>query len=174
MGQNATPVYNKLMPKPTISLEAAHAHRRVIATSHGIPWDLPADRPHWRNLVAGHAIVVGDTTYKEQGTLEDSYNVVISHNPDLLVPKGIVASSIDEALRLASEHEATEVFVVGGASVFAQTIAQADRLYLTIIDLEVPDGSRFFPEYEHDFHIVKDEAGHDNGLDYRFTVWERN
>jgi dihydrofolate reductase len=162
------------MTKPLISLEAAHAHERVIANHKGIPWKLPADQKHWRSLIDGHAIIVGDTTYKEQGTMEESFNVVISRQTDLQIPKGAVAASVEEAIKTASEHETEEIFVVGGASIFAQTIAQADRLYLTIIDLDVPDGIRFFPEYENDFHLIDDEPGQDNGLNFHFTVWERN
>lgn len=159
--------------KPRISLEAAHAHNRVIANAHGIPWHLPTDQDHWRSLIAGHAIIVGDTTYKEQGTMEDSYNIVISRQTDLVVPKGTVASSVDEAIEIGRKHEAGEIFVVGGASIFAQTIFQADRLYLTIIDLEVPEATRTFPEYEKDFKLIDDQPGTDNGLNYRFTIWER-
>lgn len=161
------------MNKPLISLEAAHAHNRVIATDHGIPWDLPADQKHWRNLIIGHAIIVGDTTYKEQGVMAESFNVVISHHGDLKIPHGQVATSVQAALEIAREHESSEIFVVGGASVFAQTIDLADRLYLTIIDLEVPDGSRYFPEYEANFRLIKSHDGQDNGLNFKFTVWER-
>jgi len=162
------------MNKPLISLEAAHGHNRVIATTNGIPWKLPADSQHWRSLIAGHAIVVGDATFKEQGVMQDSYNVVISHDTNLVVGKGEVANSIDQALEIAKAHEQSEVFVVGGASVFSQTIAQADKLYLTLVDLDVPEGIKFFPEYEQDFHLVKDQPGSDNGINFRFTIWERN
>lgn len=162
------------MNKPIISLEAAHGHDRVIATADGVPWKLPADSKHWRTLIIGHAIIVGDTTYLEQGTMQESFNVVISHNQELDVPKGAVATSVEHALEIAREHEQSEIFVVGGASVFAQTIDQADKLYLTIIDTEVPEGIKFFPEYERDFHLVSEIPGSDNGLNFRFTIWERN
>ena len=106
--------------------------------------------------------------------MADSYNVVISRNSSLAVPKGIVASSVDEAIKIACEHESEEVFVVGGASIFEQTIDKANRLYLTIIDLNVPDATRYFPEYEKDFHLISEGSGRDNNLNYRFTIWERN
>jgi len=106
--------------------------------------------------------------------MADSYNVVISRDATLAVQKGVVATSVEEAIKLATEHESEEIFVVGGASIFEQTIARADRLYLTIIDLEIDNPTRFFPEYEDDFHLIKEESGRDNDLNYRFTIWERN
>lgn len=157
-----------------LSIVAAHAHDRVIGTAQGIPWHLPADQAHWRGLVAGHAIIVGDNTYKEQGTLEDSYNVVISRDTSLSIPKGTVATSVDEAIKLAGEHEPEEIFVVGGASIFEQTITLADRLYLTIIDLDIPLATKYFPEYLSDFSITANDPANDQGINFRFTVWERN
>lgn len=162
------------MNKPIISLEAAHGQNRVIATANGVPWKLPADSTHWRGLIVGHAIIVGETTYREQGTMEDSINIIIGRNITEAIPKGFAASSVEEALKIAGEHESQEIFVVGGASIFAQTIAQADKLYLTIVDVAVPEGIKYFPEYENNFHLVSDLAGRDNNLGYRFTVWQRN
>ena len=166
-------MYYRCMNKPIISLEAAHGHNLVIANAKGIPWKLPADSKHWRSLIVGHAIVVGDATFKEQGVMQDSYNVVISHDAGLAVDKGEVAPLVEEALSIAAAHESSEIFVVGGASVFAQTIAHADKLYLTIIDVDVPDGIKFFPEYKADFELINETSGHDNGLDFRFTIWQR-
>lgn len=156
-----------------ISLEAALAHNRVIGAGGKIPWELPVDRKHWRSLVRGHALIVGQATYAQQGSLEDSINIVVTKNADLVVPEGLAATSIDQALELARQHETSEIFVVGGASIFEQTIAQADKLYLTLIDLEVPNGDRFFPEYEHDFEIIREEPGSDNGLNFKFVELAR-
>lgn len=167
-------VYNEAMNQPLISLVAAHAHKRVIATNHGIPWKLAADSAHWRGLIVGHAIIVGDTTYREQGTMADSTNIVIGHNITEAIPKGFAAASVEEALKIAGQHENKEVFVVGGASIFAQTITGADKLYLTLVDLDIADGSRFFPEYENDFHMISATPQNQDGLKFSFTLWERN
>ena len=158
---------------PIIVLEAALAHNRVIGAGGQVPWDLPVDRAHWRGLVKGHALIVGEATYEQQGSLEDSINIVVTGNAELAVKDGLAATSIDRAISLAREHESTEIFVVGGASIFEQTIALADKLYLTLIDLDVPNGDRFFPEYEDDFTVTSQKSGHDNGLDYRFVILKR-
>lgn len=156
------------MPRPLISLEAALGRGRVIGAKGQVPWSLPDDSHHWRDLVKGHAIIVGAATYKAQGTLEDSYNVVVGHGVGQ-VPKGQAVESIEEAIEVASQHEHDEIFVVGGASIFEQTIDQADKLYLTLIDVDVPDGDRFFPEYENDFEVVSEtEPKTQNGLTYRY------
>ncbi len=158
---------------PIISLEAALAHGRVIGAGGKVPWDLPADRAHWRGLVHGHAIIVGEATWRQEGSLKGSVNVVVTSKPELVVDGGFAATSIAAAVALAKQHETKEIFVVGGASIFEQTITLADKLYLTLIDLDVPTGDRFFPAYEEDFKATGEESGRDNGLDYRFVMLER-
>jgi dihydrofolate reductase len=157
--------------KPTVSIVAGLAHHRVIGLNGKVPWDIKADREHWRGLVRGHAVIMGGATYAVQGSLADSFNVVVQ-SEDTEVPGGAVAHSIDEALRLAGEHESKEIFVEGGASIFEQTIGLADKLYLTYVDAEL-EGDRYFPEYEDQFTEISREDHADNQPPYSFVVLER-
>lgn len=161
------------MNQPPISLVAALGHERAIGRNGQVPWHLPADQKHWRGLVRGHAVIMGSATYSGLGVLDNSTNIVVS-SQNINVPGGLVAHSLEKAFDLARQHDNQEIFVIGGAGIFAETIGLADKLHLTYVDIDVPDADRFFPDYENDFReLSSTEPADENGLTYRFVELER-
>ncbi len=135
------------MSKPVISLVCAMANNRVIGKDNDMPWHLPADLKHFKATTMGKPIVMGRKTFESIGRpLPGRRNVVITRNPDYSAEGIEVVASIDEALSLLSNVD--EIMITGGGNIYQQTIEQADRLYLTFIDLDT-DGDAFFPEFEH-------------------------
>ena len=159
------------MKMPKISIIVAMAKNRVIGKDNDMPWHLPADLQHFRKITLDKPIIMGRKTYESIGRpLPKRHNIIVSRNSDYRVDGCDVVSSLEEAVEMAGEVE--EVFIIGGGFLYNQTIDQADRLYLTFIDLDV-DGDTFFPEYEHlalkqvfSEHHQKDEK---NPYDYEFT-----
>lgn len=131
-----------------VSLIAAMAENRVIGINNRLPWHLPDDLKRFRLLTTGHTVIMGRKNYESIGKpLPQRRNIVVSRRPDYQAPGCLVVHTLDEALASASVD--SEVFVIGGADIYRQTMAIADRLYLTLVHAHV-DGDTFFPEFDSD------------------------
>lgn len=132
---------------PAISLIWAMARNRAIGIDNRLPWHLPADLKRFRNLTTGHHIVMGRKTFESfPKPLPNRTHVIITSDREYRAPAGcLVAHSIDAALALAQSD--SEIFVIGGASLYAQTLPRAHRLYMTLIDTVV-EGDAFFPAFD--------------------------
>lgn len=129
-----------------ISIIAAMAQRRVIGRNNTLPWRLPADLRHFRRITLGHAVIMGRKNYESIGRpLPERLNIVLSTDPGYRAPGCRVVSSLPEALDTAAGDP--EIFIIGGAQVYAQALPLAARMYLTLIDGAV-DGDTWFPEYD--------------------------
>jgi dihydrofolate reductase len=126
-----------------ISFVVAFDRNRVIGKDGGLPWRLPDDMRHVRKLTVGKPLIMGRRTYDSIGRpLPDRTSIVLTRDT-AFHPEGVlVARTPDEALALAGD--APEVIVFGGAGVFADFLASADRIYLTEVDAEVA-GDTYFP-----------------------------
>lgn len=129
-----------------LTLIAAIAGNRVIGRAGAIPWRLPADLKRFKQITMGHWLIMGRRTFELIGRpLPGRTTVVVTRQPGY-APEGVlVVHSIDEALELARGEE--EVFVAGGAQIYAATLPMADRLQLTVIEDEY-DGDAFFPVFD--------------------------
>jgi dihydrofolate reductase len=130
----------------TVSLIAAVAKNRVIGRSGKIPWRLPADMAYFKRVTMGHALIMGRKTLETIGKpLPGRTNIVLTRNASYARPGVIAAHSAEEALERAGGAAGAdaEVFVIGGAEVYALFFAAADRLYITEIDAEFPGDARF-------------------------------
>jgi dihydrofolate reductase len=131
-----------------ISLIAAMAKNRVIGRDNRLPWHLPADLRRFKALTTGAAVVMGRRTWDSLPLrpLPGRVNIVVSRTADFCPPGCRVRTSLEGAVRAAQGLGCRELFVIGGAEVYAQALDFAERLYLTEIDLEV-DGDAYFPEW---------------------------
>jgi dihydrofolate reductase len=133
-----------------VSLIAAVSKNLVIGKNNDLPWKLPDDMKYFMETTRQHAVIMGrknfDSLPPKYKPLKDRLNIVITRHKEVLKDYDVRAvGSIDEAFEQAPQSE--EVFVIGGAEIFKQTLDRADRLYITEIDAVV-DGDVFFPEYD--------------------------
>lgn len=130
-----------------ISMIAAMAHNRVIGQDNQMPWHLPADLKHFKQVTMGKPVIMGRKTYESIGrALPGRLNVVISRSESVQVEDGVVlVSSPEAALEVVANSE--EVMVIGGGHIYQLLLPQAQELHLTFIDLEV-QGDTQFPDYE--------------------------
>lgn len=136
-----------MMKTPKISIIVAMAKGRVIGKDNDMPWHLPADLQYFRQKTLDKPVIMGRKTYESIGRpLPKRHNIIVSRNKDYKVEGCDVVASLEEAVKIAGDVE--ELFIIGGGFLYDQTIGQADRLYLTFIDLTV-EGDTLFPEYEH-------------------------
>lgn len=129
----------------TITIIAAVARNRVIGRDNRLPWRLPDDLQHFRALTLGHIVVMGRKTYESlPAPLDGRRCLVLSHDPGFVVDDaaGTVLRSLED-LRHYTQHE--ELFIAGGAHLYAQTLPLASRLYLTEVEADI-SGDAFFPE----------------------------
>ena len=132
-----------------VTIIAAMSRNRVIGAAGRIPWHLPEDLRRFRELTTGHPVIMGRKTFEAIGRpLPGRENIVLSRRRGYAPAGCRPAATLAEALRLA--EPADEVFIGGGSDVYRQALPLARRIYLTIVDLEVP-GDALFPEIPADF-----------------------
>lgn len=159
-----------------ISLIAAMAKNRVIGANNQMPWHLPADLKHFKSITTGKPVIMGRKTFDSIGrALPNRRNIVISHQTNLVCEGAEVMHSVDDALTACTT--APEIMIIGGANLYTQALEQADRLYLTFIDLEV-EGDAHFPAWDEScWHVIDEsthEADNNNPHGYRFLTFEKN
>jgi dihydrofolate reductase len=158
----------------TISLIVAMSRNRVIGRDNRLPWRLPADLRRFQHLTMGHCLIMGRKTYESIGRpLPGRTIIVLTRQANYAPPGVLVAHTLEEALALARGEE---VFIAGGAHVYQQAVALADRLYLTLIEEDIAGDASFPPLDESEWQLVSDQP-HDadatNPYPYRFLVYER-
>jgi dihydrofolate reductase len=128
------------------TLVVAMARNRVIGRDNQLPWRLPDEIAYFKKVTMGHPIVMGRRTYESIGKpLPGRMNIVVTHDRGYAAPGCTVVGSLEEAWRAAGD--AQEVCVIGGTSLFRETLPTADRIHLTEVEAEVP-GDTFFPEFD--------------------------
>ena len=136
--------------RPRITLVVARARNGAIGANGGLPWHLPEDLKHFRALTMGHAIIMGRRTWDSIGrALPGRRSIVVSRDPQRRFEGAEGAGSLDEALAIASRRETgsskdpEEIFVIGGAQIFAAALPLADRAVVTEIDRDVEGDVHF-------------------------------
>ena len=130
-----------------ISIIVAVAKNGVIGDKNSLLWHLREDMIHFRTTTSGHPVVMGRKTYDSIGRpLPKRTNVVITRDTNLTIEGCTVVHSLEEAVAMFDKSE--EVFIIGGAQIYAQALAIADRIYLTVIDKEY-EGDTSFPEIDY-------------------------
>ncbi len=131
---------------PRVSLIVAMAKNRVIGANGAIPWHLPEELKRFKRLTLGHHIIMGRKTWESIGRpLPGRSSVIVSRQRGYSVPGAKIAHSLDEAVAACGND--SEIFVIGGAELYAQALPRAGRLYLTTIDAEVA-GDTLMPEFD--------------------------
>lgn len=133
-----------------ISLIVAMDEKRGIGKAGKLPWRLSSDLKRFRELTMGHHMIVGRKTFESIGKpLPGRQTIVVTRDASFKADGCLVAASVEAALALAQDRGETEVFVIGGAEIYTQTLDAADRVYLTQVHAEVA-ADTFFPELKPD------------------------
>lgn len=157
-----------------ISLIAAVDRNGLIGNGKSIPWHLPADFVYFKQTTMGHPVVMGRRTFESIGRpLSGRRNIILSRGP-IAIDGVEVAGSLEEVFALTGG--AMEVFVIGGASVYAQALPFAQKLYLTYIE-GVFEGDTYFPPVNwsawHETVRTARPSDEHNTHAMQFVVYER-
>jgi dihydrofolate reductase len=127
-----------------ISLLVAMTRKGVIGRDNQLPWHLPNDLKHFKALTLGKPILMGRRTFEAIGRpLPGRTNLVLTGNTGFSVPGVQVVGSIDEALNAVAGSP--ELAIIGGATVYRQTLPIVQRIYVTWVEAEVEGDTRFPP-----------------------------
>jgi len=161
------------MSSPELCIIAAVSENRTIGKDNSLPWRIPADLAHFKELTTGHPIIMGRKTFESIGKpLPDRINIIITSDETFEVPGCIVCHSLGEAVETAKEIEQEKIFIIGGGKVYNAAIGLADKLYLTLVEGEF-EGDTFFPDYSNFKRVVSEKAGESGNLRFRFLELER-
>jgi dihydrofolate reductase len=131
-----------------VSIIAAMDRKCGIGVDNKLPWRLSADLKRFRELTMGHHIIVGRKTFESIGRpLPGRRMIVVTRDRNYKAEGCDLAHSVEDATRLARERGESEVFICGGAEIYAQSIGIVDRMYLTFVGAEVA-ADTFFPEFD--------------------------
>ena len=164
-----------------LSLIVAVAENGVIGRDGELPWHLAADLRRFKRLTMGHAIVMGRKTWESIGRpLPGRTSIIITRQTDydLGNSRVLVARGLDEALELArkADCEQNQIFIIGGAAIYEDTLPRADRLYLTRVHAPV-EGDVRFPTIDWSQWQLREQSHHTadslNDHDYSFEMYER-
>ncbi len=155
---------------------AAMAEDRVIGLDNKMPWHLPADLAFFKKVTLGKPVIMGRKTHQSIGfPLPGRQNIVLSRDPTLQIEGVMCVQNMRQALKIV--QDASEVMIIGGASLYEKYLAQVDCLYLTFIDLKTR-GDTYFPDYEKSANwqeITREEHFKDNknAYNYQFVTLKR-
>ena len=167
------------------SIVAAVAENGVIGKDGWMPWTIPADLKHFKELTSGNIVIMGRKTYETIGKpLPNRHNIVISKTlpSGSLGSKVIIARGLREAMESAeyvneiNGNGVLEAFIIGGGEIYKESIDKVDTMYITIVSGD-PDGDTHFPTfYDGQWNIVSTDphdADDKNSNDYMFCKLER-
>jgi len=138
-----------MIPRKYFKAIAAMSENRVIGREGQIPWHLPEDFKWFKQLTMGHVLVMGRKTFESIGRpLPGRETIVLSRS-------GFTASgvrTIVDIARIDLASDPREIFICGGAEIYAQALPLCSDLYLTIVKRTV-EGDAFFPPFEEAFRL---------------------
>lgn len=158
------------------SLIVAASNNNAIGKANAMLWHLPEDLKYFKNTTWGMPIIMGRKTFESVGKpLPGRTNIVVTSNKDWRADGTIATCNIDDAIKAAQATGAKEIFITGGGEIYKQTMAIANKIYITRVNTEI-DGDAFFPvidetiwEKVFERKVAADEK---NKFDMNFERWE--
>ena len=157
------------------SLVVAVARNGVIGRDNQLPWRLPDDLKYFKQVTLGHPVIMGRRTFQSIGKpLAGRKNIVITRDRDFQAPGCVVVHSLDQAWK--SADDADEACVIGGTSLFEETLPTADVIHLTEVEAEV-EGDTYFPPFDRaqwrEIEIARHAADERHAYPFRIVRLER-
>lgn len=149
-----------------VSIIVAIAQNGTIGDKNSLLWHIKEDMRFFRTTTSGHAVIMGRKTFESLGSkpLPKRTNIVITR-ADRSFDGALTAHSLDEAVAMAAGDE--EIFVIGGAQIYAEALKSADRLYITRVYRDY-EGDTAFPDINlSEWRLVAEER-HERGEEYEY------
>jgi dihydrofolate reductase len=149
-----------------VSIIVAIAQNGTIGDKNSLLWHIKEDMRFFRTTTSGYAVIMGRKTFESLGSrpLPKRTNIVITRQ-DVMFEGALTAHSLEEAIRMADGDE--EIFVIGGAQIYAEALKVADRLYITRVEHDY-EGDTSFPEFDLSAWRLVAEERHERGEEYEY------
>lgn len=159
-----------------VTLVVAAGENNEIGKNNQLLWHLPADLKHFKNITSGHPIIMGRKTYESIGKpLPNRTNIVLTQKMDWFAEGILIVHSLKEAIKHAKKID-ENVFIIGGAQIYQQSIKVADKIELTRVKATL-EADTFFPKISAKFWKKTQETCHEkdekNNYDYCFQTFEK-
>lgn len=168
--------------RPQIVLIVAVAENGVIGAGGAIPWRLKSDMLRLKAMTMGKPIVMGRKTFESfpRGPLPGRTNIVITRDAAWRAAGAVVTTSVADAMAIATgdalRRFATEIAIIGGAEIYAQSMDRADRLEITEVHAR-PDGDTRFATIDaadwEEVARVRNPAGPDDSAEFSYVTFRR-
>lgn len=158
-----------------VSIIVAIAQNGTIGDKNSLLWHIKEDMRFFRTTTSGHPVIMGRKTFESLGSkpLPKRTNIVITR-ADREFEGALTAHSLEEAVRMAGEDE--EIFVMGGAQIYAEALSVVDRMYITHVEHDY-EGDTSFPEIDYSKWKLVDVVRHERGEEYEspfeFRTYDR-
>jgi dihydrofolate reductase len=160
-----------------LKILVAFDENRVIGKNNTLIWHLPADLKRFKTLTTGHVIIMGRKTFESIGKpLPNRTSIVISRQTDLQIDGAIIAHSVEEAILKAKSITREDIYIVGGAEIYALSLPLADQILVTQLH-DIFEGDAYFPEIPTEtFEVTEKERGitdEKNAYQYSYITYTR-
>lgn len=160
-----------------ISLLVASSENNIIGIDNRLPWQLSDDLKNFKKLTTGHTVLMGRHTFESIGrALPNRRNIVLSTHHIPAIEGVDVFADLPTAIQNAKQKGETELFVIGGGKVYAQTMDLADKLYWTRVQTSLDGDTTFLPTHLENWKLTEAvffAKNEKNEFDYRIEIWEK-
>jgi len=160
-----------------ITVIAAIASNNALGKDNDLIWHLPADLKRFKKVTTGHYILMGRNTYESIGKpLPNRTTIIITRNKNYFKEGCLIANSLEQAIEMSKEQ--AQVFIIGGAQIYKETIAKnlAQQLDITLVHKDF-EADVYFPEIDPKIwkEVVREnfKADEKNKLDYSFISYQK-
>jgi len=156
-----------------ISMIVAVAENLVIGKDYNLVWHLPDDMQFFKKTTANHHVIMGRKNYEsippKWRPLPNRHNIIVTRNKNLTISGVDVVYSIDAAIQIARVAGESEVFIIGGGEIFAQSMDITNRIYYTDVKASF-EGDTYFPSIDPNIWKEISRVPHsiDNKHEYAF------
>ena len=160
---------------PKYSLIAAMDHNRIIGNNNKIPWKAKGEQALFKRITENSVVIMGRNTHESlpNGALHNRYNAVLSTDPYFEALGCFKFSSFQKALvSMHEEFPTCKIFVIGGASLYEQTIKNAEELHITRIERDY-EGDAYFPKYNNELYNLHNIEWYDTNMRYTYYHYIR-
>lgn len=158
------------------TIVVATGRNNEIGYQNQLLWHLPKDLKHFKNITAGHPVIMGRKTFESIGKpLPNRTNIVVSRQKDWFQEGILIVGTIKEAVKFAKKID-EDIYIIGGGNIYEQTLDMADRIELTVVDADF-NADVFFPKIKTDEWHKTGEECHEqdekHAYHFCFETWER-
>ena len=158
-----------------IILIVAVSRNGVIGKEGSIPWNLKEDTRFFKKKTSNSPVIMGRATYESIGKpLPDRLNIVITRSPKYI--EGIKkVATVEKAIEAASKNkDSKEIYIIGGENIYKEFLPIANRMLITEVELEIPEGDTFFPAWDiNEWKEKSRDNRKEKGIKFSFVDYQR-